>query len=336
MHKVAPVCHDLGLAREATSTEALHQQCFAPHQKPTAVVPRRQPALHDAIPVSSSSSTCTRDSDWSDAEGHVKASTPRCLDREVGERLNEKVSMQKVSRQGRLTQRWLMDPETAETVRLVTGCVPILKGGKILFVSSSRKAEWILPKGGWEQDETMEESAVRECFEEAGVLGTLGPRLKDVQYEPRKAKKRRLEQASMLEKKLKQESEDEVERRRSMGSESASPDPAGVSTPTTTNTMPSPISREDMFRIRGQAQAANKASDETLSVGSTLSSTYSQVRMTLFPLYVSEVHSTWPESGRFRKAVDIDTAIAMMESRPEFKVALQEVKDRGLHLVTQP
>eukprot|EP00977_Amphora_coffeiformis_P005901 scaffold1248_cov170-Amphora_coffeaeformis.AAC.20 len=53
----------------------------------------------------------------------------------------------------------------------------------------------------------------------------------------------------------------------------------------------------------------------------------------LYPLYVQKVYEDWPESGRFRKAVDIDTAIQMMDKRPELKRALIEVKERGLHLI---
>ena len=55
--------------------------------------------------------------------------------------------------------------------------------------------------------------------------------------------------------------------------------------------------------------------------------------MMLFPLYVQKVYEDWPESGRFRKAVDIDTAIEMLDKRPELKQALIEVKERGLHLL---
>jgi hypothetical protein len=55
--------------------------------------------------------------------------------------------------------------------------------------------------------------------------------------------------------------------------------------------------------------------------------------MTLFPLYVSEVLERWPESGRIRKAVDIDEAIKILESRSEFHAILLEVKAKGLHLV---
>jgi len=103
-----------------------------------------------------------------------------------------------VSRTGRETQRWATDPHTGQLIRLTTGCVPVMKDGRILFCSSSRKEAWILPKGGWESDETMEESALRETFEEAGVLGTLGPVLDEVEYETRKAKKRRLERENLI------------------------------------------------------------------------------------------------------------------------------------------
>jgi len=39
----------------------------------------------------------------------------------------------------------------------------------------------------------MEGSVIREGFKEAGVLGRLGPKFSPVQYETRKAKKRRQE-----------------------------------------------------------------------------------------------------------------------------------------------
>jgi hypothetical protein len=93
-----------------------------------------------------------------------------------------------------------------------------------------------------------------------------------------------------------------------------------------------PISKEDMSRIRGQMPKEPKSDHETASVASNLSSTYSQVRLTLFPLYVSQVLKEWPENGRFRMAVDIDKALELVDSRPEFKAALLEVKAKGLHL----
>ncbi|GMI03038.1 hypothetical protein TrRE_jg6244 [Triparma retinervis] len=92
------------------------------------------------------------------------------------------VGVKGTARQGRDNQRWDGD------VRLVVGCVPIVKDGGILLCSSSKKKEWILPKGGWEKDESLEEGAQRETYEEAGVYGYLGPKLEDVSYEGRKQK----------------------------------------------------------------------------------------------------------------------------------------------------
>jgi diphosphoinositol-polyphosphate diphosphatase len=238
---------------------------------------------------------------------------------------------------------------------LVTGCVPILRGGKVLLVSSSRKTEWILPKGGWEQDEAIEESAVRECFEEAGVLGTLGQALSPVQHETRKAKKRRLEREASVRrmttgdsapdgapKPEKDPAECDVDKGKSAKTESL-PRPAPAATAEiATTTATSPVCNEDTSRIRGHPSQdlspheRCKSSDDALSVASNVSGTYSQVRMTLFPLYVTEVHEDWPESGRFRKAVDIDEAIRLMEPRPEFRAALVEVKERGLHVLEGP
>jgi 8-oxo-dGTP pyrophosphatase MutT (NUDIX family) len=339
--KAPPVCADMSLKETAMPPAALSEMCFA------FEVPVQLTTISEAVPVSSSSSTCTPESmgALSDVEtapaggSHgEKMATPLKLDRCISDRLNAKISLRKTSRQGRSSQRWVTEPDAPDAIRLVTGCVPILRGGKILFVSASRKAEWILPKGGWELDETLEESAIRESFEEAGVLGVLGPKLKEIQYETRKGKKRRLEQEETERKKktfdqvTDQVKEDKSENKPSIIS------PDEIKNNESAFMAPVALSDEAMSRIRGEAQAiARKACDETASVASTLSTaTYSQVRMTLFPLYVSKVLDSWPESGRFRKAVDIDEAIAMTESRPELKAALVAVKEQGLHLVSAP
>ena len=72
------------------------------------------------------------------------------------------------ARVGRSKQRY-----DAGGIRLVAVCAAVRKG-KVVLISSRSKPEWILPKGGWETDETAEEAARREAREEAGVDGTIG------------------------------------------------------------------------------------------------------------------------------------------------------------------
>lgn len=102
-----------------------------------------------------------------------------------------------ISREGRANQRLDKDPVTNKIIRLCTGCVPITNDGRIIFCSSNKKREWILPKGGWENDEKIEESAARETYEEAGVIGTLGPQLEDVFSEAKKKKAKKVENKNL-------------------------------------------------------------------------------------------------------------------------------------------
>jgi diphosphoinositol-polyphosphate diphosphatase len=210
---------------------------------------------------------------------------------------------------------------------MVTGCVPIVEGGKVLFVSASRKAEWILPKGGWEKDEPIEESAIRECFEEAGVLGVLGPRLTDYDYETRKAKKRRLEFEEIRNKANKLRGSPRSETTATEATQPSQEQEKHTKSEPAISVVQDPA--EDSPRISKPPKM--NQSDETSSVTSDSSKSHTHVRLSLFVLYVSEVKSSWPESGRSRKVVDIDEAIKMCESRPEFLSALKEVKERNLH-----
>mmetsp|Transcript_14527 Transcript_14527/g.42902 ORF Transcript_14527/g.42902 Transcript_14527/m.42902 type:complete len:163 (-) Transcript_14527:503-991(-) len=73
------------------------------------------------------------------------------------------------SRTGRDNQRFDQDG-----VQLKAGCVAVLDGQVVLISSSKNKSKWGLPKGGWELDETAEEAAIRETYEEAGVRGVIG------------------------------------------------------------------------------------------------------------------------------------------------------------------
>ncbi|KAI8050238.1 NUDIX hydrolase domain-like protein [Syncephalis plumigaleata] len=74
------------------------------------------------------------------------------------------------SRHGRSLQVWNEDG-----AREVSVCIPIdLNTKQVLLVSSrSSPDRWILPKGGWESDETKQRSAEREAWEEAGVVGEI-------------------------------------------------------------------------------------------------------------------------------------------------------------------
>eukprot|EP00053_Salpingoeca_punica_P015183 m.139023 g.139023 ORF g.139023 m.139023 type:complete len:156 (-) comp16645_c0_seq2:2456-2923(-) len=59
--------------------------------------------------------------------------------------------------------------------RCIAGVVPFREREdgqvEVLCISNCRGDEFILPKGGWETDETAPEAAIRECYEEAGLRG---------------------------------------------------------------------------------------------------------------------------------------------------------------------
>ncbi|KAL7551765.1 hypothetical protein ACHAWF_014957 [Thalassiosira exigua] len=241
------------------------------------------------------------------------------------------------SRQGRSLQRWLVHSSTDELVRQVAGTVPIASDGRIVLVSASRKAEWILPKGGWDADETREECAARETFEEAGLLGRLGGRLDPVDYEAKKARKRR---SSASASGSDGESHrggggrvgDGRERSETNGDEAMRRPPfkrlKTETSASTSSAFPDVKSSTDMAgpSESGRDSPATAAFDPT---------DYSYVRLSLFPLYVTSVASDWPEKGRLRKLVSIDEAIRIMESqnRTYFLRGLKMVKERGLHLM---
>ncbi|KAI8853071.1 NUDIX hydrolase domain-like protein [Chytridium lagenaria] len=61
-----------------------------------------------------------------------------------------------------------------DPTREVAGVVPILSDGRLVLVASRKHQDyWILPKGGVEGNETLEQAAVREAWEEAGIKGTI-------------------------------------------------------------------------------------------------------------------------------------------------------------------
>ncbi|BBN10811.1 diphosphoinositol-polyphosphate diphosphatase [Marchantia polymorpha subsp. ruderalis] len=90
-----------------------------------------------------------------------------------------------VARTGRHQQRY------DQGYRLVAGCIPYRYGStddgngnanpehniEVLMITSQRGEGLLFPKGGWETDETVEEAALREALEEAGVRGDLQEKL---------------------------------------------------------------------------------------------------------------------------------------------------------------
>lgn len=85
-----------------------------------------------------------------------------------------------VARTGRQRQRY------QDNLRLVSGCIPYRLAKdvedqstdlesriEVLMISSPNRDDLVFPKGGWEDDESVEEAAHREALEEAGVRGNL-------------------------------------------------------------------------------------------------------------------------------------------------------------------
>nr|GMC58917.1 nudix hydrolase 16, mitochondrial-like [Ipomoea batatas] len=85
-----------------------------------------------------------------------------------------------VARTGRHQQRY------EQGFRLIAGCIPFRlrnteENGdgmseeiiEVLMINSTSGPGLLFPKGGWENDETVEEAAMREAIEEAGVRGDL-------------------------------------------------------------------------------------------------------------------------------------------------------------------
>lgn len=60
--------------------------------------------------------------------------------------------------------------------------IPI-RDGQVCLVTSSSGRRWVIPKGMMEPGKTSAEIALQEAWEEAGVLGVLGPAVGTYQYE---------------------------------------------------------------------------------------------------------------------------------------------------------
>ena len=70
--------------------------------------------------------------------------------------------------------------ENNETVK--AGCVVVNEDKKVLLVSDREGKIWAFPKGHAENDETLEEVALREVKEETGYEVEIEKRLSDLTY----------------------------------------------------------------------------------------------------------------------------------------------------------
>jgi diphosphoinositol-polyphosphate diphosphatase len=303
-----------------TPTAQLAQRCFPSNNtahKHYALAKDSSTVVTDmasiATTASDSSSNYSSNTAGNNSSGNHhhqnKAATPQTSPTKF-------LSLPSLSRQGRDQQRWEGD------VRLVTGCVPITTGGGVLLCSSSKKREWIIPKGGWEIDETVEEAAVRESFEECGVVGTLGQRLSDVVYKARKSKK-----VAVTAEAYSAETTTNSSGNGNHSDAIINRPLADANSDNSDNVTDLDNSSELM-----QDQPSGSSSSSSSGGSSTPGSTERVCKSFIFPLYVTEVLHEWPEDNRARCIMSIDDAIEAV-SRPELKRAIEEVKARGLHLV---
>ena len=244
---------------------------------------------------------------------------------QLSEAANTRVAQEIESRQGRSLQRWESDTKTGLNHRLVAGCVPLLRDGSIMLISSGKLTEWVLPKGGWELDECVEEAAIRECYEEAGVLGTLGPKFEDFLLETKKARKFRLDIEDKVFKnaetprsesefysgwsQLSQLSEEDHLLAEEPGSNTTSEKGsmhAGTPAPPDAIQEGVQVTFNEDALLSGKSLKNSNNMDATASTSSLSSLTHTHVKMAFFPLYVKQIQDTWPESHRLRRSFPID------------------------------
>jgi 8-oxo-dGTP pyrophosphatase MutT (NUDIX family) len=203
----------------------------------------------------------------------------------MSRRANVEASQLVAARETRNKERIVIDDRTGSRIRLVAGCVPILRDGRVILVGSRKGNEWFgLPKGGWESDETLEEAAIRESFEEAGVLGILGPRLPSFLVKSGKGKCKRLE-----------------------AEQTAGNSPSSVVTPIPDrDDCANGVHYCELSAFTPQWDEASNGDRRTENSMVSEKQSRTHTCVTFFPLYVLEVKETWPENSRNRNAYPIE------------------------------
>ena len=144
--KAPPVCRVPALRKMNMSAEALSELCFEPEDVLDGTLTNQ----------STSNGTVTKDTNSRNNKKVSHNDDDNGMTSDQWAEFKNSILKRTESRNGRDHQRFDNDAETGDLIRLTTGSVPIMKDGRILLVSSSRKEEWILPKGGWESDENIE------------------------------------------------------------------------------------------------------------------------------------------------------------------------------------
>lgn len=200
---------------------------------------------------------------------------------------------------------------TRKNCRLTTGCIPILPGGRILLISSTKsKKVFVLPKGGWEQDESLPVAALRETLEEAGVTGILGPPLTPLTYETKKYVRRQLTRKSETSSSLEMNDMEVKD--------------VAVAVDVTDADAPVDIYSQRITPIPFVEVA-------TVTSVPSPDDLHSHNRLILFPLYVQCIYEHWPEQTRVRRVVTVEEAAVLLHHRPEFSCMLKELRERFLH-----
>jgi 8-oxo-dGTP pyrophosphatase MutT (NUDIX family) len=144
-------------------------------------------------------------------------------------------------------------------------------------------------------DESLEEGAIRETFEEAGVLGILGPSFDSFVVESSKAKKKRMN----IEKE-KDPHHNALDESSSIASSSCSDFRTD-----------SYVKFCDLNTLVPMTYAS-----ETSSNGDPVSvPDHTHTCMTFFPLYVQHIADSWPENTRERRAYPIDGKLWIKQKR---------------------